>query len=490
MSPANEPDSKQGPVEQYLQTKDVLDKVLREKLKDPPTELAEELIEQFPAFNFFPTLLLLLTEKLRSPSPFDALYVVDIGTSLSVKERLDQHAPVTFLHYVFSFITLDDIVANLDAIRKRISALPRTPRRQLYFIKLFQSAIERDTHGLNAVRSGRLRLMLAESLRAWHPSGMNRRGAYASHPIAYDPLPEGHVDAALYNALWGLQKFLQNPSLAETDRSWKEAASALDTVIAAFESTAVRSDTVPYGVDYPTSPNVLNLQLADTRFRRHMLVQYAIFLHHLETTASLATSEKDSQTLRQSVDFCATLFGRSGDGEKLKFRVLALLEKDEGNRLKRFVQSLFQRERVWLRWKRTNYSHLETGVLKSPTVFKKRTVLWHQKDKTPGVNSWLQRIESLETQAENGDLYGALSDRSPVPGVEELVQALQEDFDESGLDEESKRKNDRKFKWRALRTLMDDDVGVLRQLSQSPQLDLDGVLHARTSRTAGCNSQE
>ncbi|KAI0560693.1 THO complex subunit 1 transcription elongation factor [Gracilaria domingensis] len=490
MSTANEPDSKPNPVEEYLQAKDALNKLLCEKLKAPPDVLTEELIEKFPRFNFYPTLLLLLTKQLKSPSPFDALHVVDIATSLSLKERLDQHAPVTYLHYLFSFITLDDIVANLDAVRKRITALPRTPRRQLYFIKLFQSAIERDTHGLNAIRSGRLRLMLAESLRAWHPSGMNRRGAYAIHPIAYDPLPESNVDAALYNALWGLQKFLQNPSIAETERLWKEAASSLDTVISAFESTAVRSDTVPHGVDYPTSPNVLNLQLADTHFRRHMLVQYAIFLHHLETTGSLPIGEKDTHAVRQNADFCGKLFGRNGSGEQLKHRVLALLEKDDGNRLKHFVQSLLQREKVWLRWKRTNYSHLETGVAKSPTVFKKRTVLWHQKDKTTGFNNWLQRIKSLETAPENGDIYAALFDRSPVPGVKELKQALQEDLDDAELDEGSKRKNDRKFKWRSLRTLMDEDVAVLRRLSESIELNLDRVLDSTTHPNTVQNPKE
>eukprot|EP00178_Gracilaria_changii_P015816 TRINITY_DN444_c0_g1_i1.p1 TRINITY_DN444_c0_g1~~TRINITY_DN444_c0_g1_i1.p1 ORF type:complete len:493 (+),score=106.19 TRINITY_DN444_c0_g1_i1:5022-6500(+) len=476
MPAANEHATKPNSVQQYLQTKTELNQLLNQKLKHPPHALADELVQRFPQLNFYPTLLLLLTNQLKSSSPFDALHVVDIATSLSLKQRLDQHAPVTFLHYLFSFITLDELVANLHAIRKRITALPRTPRRQLYFIKLFQSAIERDTHALDAVRSGRLRLMLAESLRAWHPSGMNRRGAYATHPIAYDPLPQTNVDAALYNALWGLHKFLQNPSLAENDASWKQAAAALDTVICAFESTTPRSDTVPHGVDYPTSPSVLSLQLADVHFRRHMLLQYAIFLHHMETTASLPIGEKDGHAVRQSLEFCAKLFGRNGSGEQLKLRVMALLDRDDGSRLKHFAQSLLQRERVWLRWKRTNYSHLEAGVTKSPTVFKKRTVLWHQKDKPIRFNNWLQRIKSLESQTENGDVYAPLFDRTLIPGVKELKQALKEDLDDTDLDEGSLRKNDKKFKWRALRTLMDEDVAVLRKLSESDELNLDVVL--------------
>lgn len=477
-------------IEEYLAKKDALKALLNERLKEPAEEVTNEVLKQFPKANYLPTMLGILTSLLKTSSPFDALHVVDIATQLSAKGHLDQHAPVTLLHYVFSFATLDDLVTNLEAIRKRITAIPRTPLLQLYFIKLFQSAIERDAHGLNAVRSGRLRLLLAESLRAWHPSGMNRRGTYSIHPIAYNPLPHNNVDSALYNALWGLQKFLQNPSLAEADKSWKEASEALGTVISAFESTPVKSDTVPCGVDYPTSPGVLHLQLADHHFRRHMLVQYAIFLHHLETTGSLPVGEKDNPSIRKNIEFCGKLFARNAEGERLKARVIALLEKIDGGRLKHFIQSSLQRERVWIRWKKcTNYGHLKTGKVNPPAVFKRRIVLWHQKNKTNGINSWLQRIKTLESQPQKGDLYSALYERMPVPGIKELRKSLQEDADEEGLEPDLKRKNDRNFKWRALRTLMDEDVAALKKLSESPTFDLDAILAAKSSNAASLKGE-
>lgn len=474
----------QTPLKTYLAKKAALRAVLIKRLKDPPSEVAADVLSEFPNVNFFPQLLSALTTILKSASPFDALHLVDVATQLSQKGTLDNHAPVTILHYIFTFATLDDLVANLGAIRQRISAIPPTRLLQLYFIKLFQSAIERDAHGLNPIRSGRLRITLATSLRAWHPSSMNRRGTYSIHPIPYDPLPEENVDAALYNSLWGLQKFLQNPSLVETLGPWREFATALDTVLSAFETTPVSSDTPPHGVDYPTSPSVLSLQLGDNHFRLHMLVQYAILLHHLETTASLPVTSKDSQSARQNAEFCAKLFSSGGEGEALKIRVFGLLEKDDSGRLKRLIQGVLQRERVWIRWKkRSHYSHLKTGPVGSPTAFKRRTVLWHQKDKPSGINSWLTRINSLEVQFPDGNIYAPLSERSPIPGVKELKEALEEDRNDQTLEQEFKRKNDKKFRWRALRTLMDDDVFTLSKLSKSSTLDLDEMLDEKDINT-------
>ncbi|PXF43739.1 hypothetical protein BWQ96_06516 [Gracilariopsis chorda] len=184
-------------IEEYLTKKEPLKSLLTERLKDPPEEVTNDLLNQFPKANFLATLLGILTSQLKTSSPFDALHFADKATQLSVEGHFDPHAPVTFLHYVFSFATMDDLVANLEAIRKRVSAIPRTPLLQLYFIKLFQSAIERDMHGLNAVRSGCFRLLLAESLRASHPSAVNRRGTYTIHPIAYNALPQNSVEWAL-----------------------------------------------------------------------------------------------------------------------------------------------------------------------------------------------------------------------------------------------------------------------------------------------------
>ncbi|PXF43738.1 hypothetical protein BWQ96_06515 [Gracilariopsis chorda] len=96
----------------------------------------------------------------------------------------------------------------------------------------------------------------------------------------------------------------------------------------------------------------------------------------------------------------------------------------------------------------------------------------------------MQRIETLEFQPQKGDLYSAYYERMPVPGINELKKSLQEDVDEKGLEVELKRKNDRNCKWRALRTLKDEDVAALRKLSEAPNFDLDVILDPKSTNGA------
>ncbi|PXF47610.1 THO complex subunit 1 [Gracilariopsis chorda] len=469
-----------NPIEEYVKAKEALNKALTDRLKEDPSKVANELLKKFPKMNFQPSLLGVLVRILKSSSPFDALHVVDIATKLSIKGRVDQCAPITLMHYAFSFVTIDDIADNLEAIRQRIRAIPRAPLPQLFFIKLFKSVIERDIYGLHAERSGRLRVMLAESLRTWHPSGMNLRGTYGTRPVFHSPLPESHIDSALYNAIWGLQKFLQNPSLAEAESTWKEASVLLSTVLSVFETTPVNRDITPPGVEYSTSPHILEMQLADAHFRRELLVQYAIFLHHVETTGLLPVSSREKERGNQNAQFLRELFNHNNEGDRLKSRVMALLKRYDGWDLFYFLQSLLQRERVWVRWKKTsNYSNIKTATVSPSSIFKKRTVLWHQQHTSSSRKEWLKRIEALEGSSKDDDIFKAVYDRGPSPGLKELKLATHGD----GAVEDSESKDGRNFNWRALRTLMDEDVGALKKLSSSPDHDLNTIFCKTSGNT-------
>lgn len=479
MADAGEKATHTNPIGDYVKAKDALKSLLVDRLKDDPLNVANEVLRKFPKMNFQPSLLNILVKILKSSCPFDALHLVDVATELSIKGSVDHCAPITLLHYIFSFVTLDNIIDHLGAIRQRITAIPRSPVTQLYFIKLFKSVIDRDIHGLQAVRSGRLRVMLAESLRTWHPSAMNLRGAYGNRPVFSSPLPESHIDSALYNAVWGLQKFLQKPSLAESESVWKEASVLLSTVLSVFETTPVDRDIVPPGVEYSTSPHILEMQLADARFRRELLVQYAIFLNHIETTGLLSVSSKEQERENQNSEFLRGLFDHDNEGDRLKSRVMALVKKYDGWDLFYFLHSLLKRERVWVRWKKASkYSNLKTAKVSSSSMFKRRTVLWHQQQGSPKKKEWLKRIEELEEGSADTDIYRAVFKRNPAPGLKELRLGIH-----SNESIEATETGFCHFKWRALRTLMDEDVGAFQELSNSADLDFGTIFHKTSGNT-------
>lgn len=436
-----------------------------------------------------------LKEALEEPSNAhsaftNALAIVDCAIVLLRNRHVDEMLPCTLLEFVFAFCTRAQLSKGIDPIRQRFDAYRRattTPRTHLYLIKAAMSCINRDQKGSDPVLSGRLRLMLAAALPVWHPSGLNRRGQVnEANKIDYEEQLKDddskHVDVALYKAFWGIQQYMQNPSLAEDEHTWRKPKAALEKVLDAYETI-----TIPEGPGitlenpspkYMTAPSVLQLQLVDVRVRRHVLVQIAIFLHHLEVVGETAPTEKEAPATQEKHLFCKSLFESGGEGDMLRGRVFALLERDSAGKFKRFISSLLQRERKWIDWKkRTGYKHLNDLGHEPPKVFKRRRVLSPIPDSSgpvskktcpTGPREWQLRQSSWEVLPVSERMTPFKDPhRSMVPSVQTLKGQLKEDMDDPEITEDLKRKNDKKFVWRALRLLCEESMETVMQVIDS-----------------------
>ncbi len=87
------------------------------------------------------------------------------------------------------------------------------------------------------------------------------------------------MDFRLYQRLWSLQRFFNDPNLCYTPKEWGAMAHAVDALLSVFRSAkldarappaVVAAAADPYFAKYLTSPKLMDLQLADGNFRRQV----------------------------------------------------------------------------------------------------------------------------------------------------------------------------------------------------------------------------
>lgn len=417
-----------------------------------------------------------------------ALSIVDVSIALMRLRRVEEKLPCTLLEFVFTFCTRGQLSSSVNLIRSRFAAYRAaspSSKMDLFLIKTAVSCINRDQKGSDPELSGRLRLMLASALPVWHPSGMNRRGTFntANENEYENALKESDcegVDISLYKSFWGVQSFMRNPSLGETTGPWADATSSMDTVLSAFETLPCPAES-PMAHDssnpkYMTAGSILRLQMVDIRVRRHVLMQFLIFLHHLQVVGESHRSEKDTAAALAKAKFCKSLFEEGAAGDVLKVRIYKLLDKDSSGKFRRFISSLLQREKRWIDWKKhRGYKHLDANRKEAPKSFKRRAVLapypnsskpLPKKRKQNGMESdWKTRQSSWKILPPS-ERMGPLTDpdRCPVPSLKDLKDELREDMNDPEVTEDSKRKNDTKYLWRSLRMLCEESVDTLSQV--------------------------
>lgn len=401
----------------------------------------------------------------------------------------------------------------------------------LYILKAINFCISRDKSGCYPLLSGHLKLMLAAAVPAWHPSCTKRLMAYNEDIEDVDIenlLKEHHqasVDTALYRAFWTAQNAMKNPSKAESPEEWKRIASCMERVIAAFRTVSPINTAEHEDIDDDvemsansdskvgvkgegkhllksmskqslqteslSSPSILRLQMEDIRVRRQVLVQYAIFLHHLEVVSSQKPTERDSSATLKAIEHCKLLFSPGGSGMRLKKQVFDVMNSDTDGKLKRFVNNLLQRERCWINLKKTTgYSHLTKTKAKASKIFKRRKVGSKPVGKSSsslknrndggGLNGWKtrQRAWMLPSPSEREEI---LRDRanSELWSKDVLNMELKEDMNDEDVTEDTKRKNDSKYVWRTLRMLCEEDVTCLTRISgKKGAIDLEALVTA------------
>ena len=398
----------------------------------------------------------------------------------------------------------EDVFTWVEARRGRLSADALWRRGKLVMLRTCNELQRRLSKTADTVLRGRVLLLLSSLYPLSERSALNLGGNYNAgnttelddQNAAGDANTAGDasakaegvvVDRAFYETFWSLQKFFSNPPAAlEPAAGWKTFSTSLGSVLDNFEThrldktssgraAAAAGASVPSGANvegrdagtkYLTAAPLLHLQLSDPAFRRHFLVQCAVFL-------GFCTSP-----LYKGVD--------AADARDAKKRVMEAIRQTppHGEEFAAAVALALRREEGWVLWKRDNCKDFEREPEAprppppAPPVMRRRPRPGAAAPAVPPEkrvrlgNPELDRLWNLSE-----DNASALGDkRDAAPTAEVYLQNVVDDMDpEAQIEETYKSKNDKTYVWKALRLIAKADMGAFQRLGAE---DMETVVPA------------
>lgn len=202
-----------------------------------------------------------------------------------------------------------------------------------------------------------------------------------------------------------------------------------------------------YFAKFLTSAKLINLQLRDVYFRRHVLVQILMFLQ------TAAAQDKLLAAQRTKI-------------EEMESRANGLLAATapNGALFAATVRATLQREKHWTDWKRAGCVPFDMAAVELSGQKRKAGAAGARSKRMQLGNSQLTKLwnmgsNSLEDIAANAA-------KSGVPTLVDFLQPVVEQMDPAaGIEEEYKLKNDKAYCWKALRLMAKKDVSLLSQVS-------------------------
>jgi THO complex subunit 1 len=289
-------------------------------------------------------------------------------------------------------------------------------------------------------------------------SGTGTEGSSTSMDLEKGQIMDGMgppIDYNFYRTFWGLQSYFQNHLQVFTSpERWPTLIRAIEFVLEAFAASSNLDEVVGtqsqnhYFTKYLTSSNLMKLQLKDSCFRRHILVQMLILFQALTVptskTATNTLKDKQKQTIAE-----------------LTTQVKELLEGTHPNGVQftRTVFDILQRENNWIMWKQDNCRPFERSPIvqqPQPTKRKRTTTAATQVagKKVLLGNAELSRLWNLST--DNHEFLTQAS-RAHTPSVDDFLQPL---LDGKG--------GNKVYTWRALRLIGRHRLRYFSELSGSP----------------------
>ncbi|XP_072899566.1 THO complex subunit 1 isoform X1 [Hemitrygon akajei] len=272
------------------------------------------------------------------------------------------------------------------------------------------------------------------------------------------------IDYNLYRKFWSLQDFFRNPVQCYDKISWKTFLKHSDEVLDVFRSYKLddmqaskkkQEELKPPGEEHVyfakflTSEKLMDLQLNDSNFRRHILLQYLILFQYLKGQVKFKSSycvltDEQSLWIEDTTKAVYQLFKETPpDGEKFSSMVEHILHSEEN----------------WIAWKNEgcpSFVKERPPDSKIPKPARKRPapedffgrgpnkkVLMGNEELTRLWNLCPDNMEACKSES-----------REFMPSLEEFFEEAIEQADpENMVEEEYKVVNNSNYGWRALRLL-------------------------------------
>lgn len=324
------------------------------------------------------------------------------STRCAEKKVCPYSTPFVLLSDVCDSVTLDHCEDVFTFVEENISvwtkpAFFKVGRNQM--LRMCNDLLRRLSASQNTVFCGRIQLFLARLFPLNEKSALNLMSNFNLENITvYSETPnaagengdekmdttleasftfsDGVVDYNLYEKLWSMQDFLRSPTQCFESKQWEMFTACAHDVLAAFDGykldDVARSSkraqkakkpkskdalgavkSVPkspihrsnidshYFAKFLTSVKLMNLQLSDCHFRRHILIQLLILFQYLTSNVKFKSS---AHVLTTEQDRWLT------DTTEMVYRLLEETPPD-GAAFSSYIRHALTREENWISWK-------------------------------------------------------------------------------------------------------------------------------------------
>ncbi|XP_075682483.1 THO complex subunit 1 [Rhinoderma darwinii] len=366
-----------------------------------------------------------------------------------------------------------------------------------YLLRMCNDLLRRLSKSQNTVFCGRIQLFLARLFPLSEKSGLNLQSQFNLENVTVfnvneqestlgqkqvedredgmeieegemgdDEAPNSSsipIDYNLYRKFWSLQDFFRNPVQCYDKSSWKTFLKFSEEVLQVFKSYKLDDTQASrkkieelksggehvYFAKFLTSEKLMDLQLSDSNFRRHILLQYLILFQYLKGQVKFKTSnyvllDEQSHWIE--------------DTTKLVHQLLCETPS-AGDKFSKTVEHILNTEENWNSWKNEGCPSFvkerqpDSKPLKmarkrpSPEDFlgkgSNKKMLMGNEELTRLWNLCPDNIEACKSET-----------REFMPSLEQFFEEAMEQADpENMVEDQYKVVNNSNYGWRALRLL-------------------------------------
>ncbi|XP_072297863.1 THO complex subunit 1 [Eucyclogobius newberryi] len=367
-----------------------------------------------------------------------------------------------------------------------------------YLLRMCNDLLRRLSKSQNTVFCGRIQLFLARLFPLSEKSGLNLQSQFNLENITVfnkneqeSTLGQKHteekeegmdveegemgeeegpapcsipIDYTLYRKFWMLQDFFRNPAQCYDKFSWVTFVKYSDDTLAVFKSFKLddmqaskkkleelraSSGEHVYFAKFLTSEKLMDLQLSDSNFRRHILLQYLILFQYLKgqvkfKSSSCVINDDQSTWIEETT--------------KLVYQLLKEIPPD-GDKFATMVEHMLNSEDYWNSWKNEGCPSFvrERAVDEKPKrPSRKRAAPEDFLGKGPDRKIFMGNDELTRLWNLNHDNMEACKSESRefTPSLDEFfAEAIEQADPVNMVEEEYKVVRNPNYGWRALRLL-------------------------------------
>ncbi|KAM4028015.1 THO complex subunit 1 isoform 1-T1 [Anomaloglossus baeobatrachus] len=366
-----------------------------------------------------------------------------------------------------------------------------------YLLRMCNDLLRRLSKSQNTVFCGRIQLFLARLFPLSEKSGLNLQSQFNLENVTVfnvneqestlgqkqveeredgmeieegemgdDEAPNSSsipIDYNLYRKFWSLQDFFRNPIQCYDKASWKTFLKFSEEVLQVFKSYKLDDTQASrkkieelksggdhvYFAKFLTSEKLMDLQLSDGNFRRHILLQYLILFQYLKGQVKFKSSnyvllEEQSIWIEETTKLVHQLLCETPPA---------------GDKFSKMVEHILSTEENWNSWKNEgcpSFVKERPPDSKPLKMARKRTATedFVGKGSNKKILMGNEELTRLWNLCPDNIEACKLETREFMPSLEQFFEEAMEQADpENMVEEEYKVVNNSNYGWRALRLL-------------------------------------